>query len=103
MRFAGNNLSCQNCHLDSGTNRNGLPLVGVFKTYPKFLARDQRVVALPERLNECMTRSMNGRKLSDESREMLALLAYMRFIGEPSPVASGAAPAAGLAGAAGPG
>jgi thiosulfate dehydrogenase len=96
MRFAGNNLACQNCHLDGGTNRNGLPLVGVFKTYPKFLARDQRVVALPERLNECMTRSMNGRKLSDESREMLALLAYMRFIGDPAPVASEPAPPAPL-------
>ena len=96
MRFAGNNLACQNCHLDGGANRNGLPLVGVFKTYPKFLARDQRVVALPERLNECMTRSMNGRKLSDESREMLALLAYMRFIGNPPPISSEPAPPAPL-------
>ncbi len=40
MRFAGDNLACQNCHLDGGTNRTGLPLVGVFKIYPKFLARD---------------------------------------------------------------
>jgi thiosulfate dehydrogenase len=96
MRFAGNNLACQNCHLDGGTNRSGLPLVGVFRTYPKFLARDQRVVALPERLNECMTRSMNGRKLPDESREMAALLAYMRFIGDPAPVSSEPAPAAPL-------
>jgi len=93
MRFAGNNLACQNCHLDGGTNRNGLPLVGVFKTFPKFSPRDQRVISLTERLNECMTRSMNGRKLPDESREMAALLAYMRFIGEPPPVASEPAPA----------
>ena len=96
VRFAGNNLACQNCHLDSGTNRTGLPLVGVFKTYPKFLARDQRVVSLPERLNECMTRSMNGRTLPDDSREMAALLAYMRFIGDPPPVAAEPAPAAPL-------
>ena len=85
LRYAGNNLACQNCHLDGGTNRTGLPLAGVFKTYPKFLARDQRVVSLPERLNECMTRSMNGRPLPDDSREMAALLAYMRFIGEVPP------------------
>ena len=96
MRFAGNNLACQNCHLDAGTSRTGLPLVGVFKTYPKFLVRDQRVVSLPERLNECMTRSMNGRKLPDDSREMLALLAYMRFIGDPPPVVTEPAPAAPL-------
>jgi thiosulfate dehydrogenase len=96
MRFAGNNLACQNCHLDAGTSRTGLPLVGVSKIYPKFLARDQRVVSLPERLNECMTRSMNGRKLPDDSREMTALLAYMRFIGDPPAVSTQPAPPAPL-------
>jgi thiosulfate dehydrogenase len=85
-RFAGNNLSCQNCHLDGGTNRAGLPLVGVAKTYPKFSTRDNRVLSLPERLNDCMTRSMNGRPLPEDSREMKALVAFMQFIGDPAPV-----------------
>jgi thiosulfate dehydrogenase len=82
MRFAGNNLACQNCHLDAGTNRYAMPLVGTFKTYPKYSTRDQRVISLSERLNECMTRSMNGRPLPDESREMKALLAFMRYVGD---------------------
>jgi len=86
VRFAGNNLACQNCHLDGGTNRYALPLVGVYGTYPKFLARDNRVVSLRERLNECMTRSMNGRPMPDASREMSAFLAYLKFIGGPEPV-----------------
>jgi thiosulfate dehydrogenase len=88
MRFAGNNLTCQNCHLDAGTNRYAMPLVGTFKTYPKYSTRDHRVISLSERLNECMTRSMNGRPLPDESREMKALLAFMRYIGDapPAPV-----------------
>ena len=85
LRFAGNNLTCQNCHLDAGTNRHGLPLVGVFKTYPKFSERDQRVVSLSERLNECMTRSMNGRDLPEDSREMAGLLAFLRYVGDPPP------------------
>lgn len=68
-RFAGNNLACQNCHLDGGTNRAGLPLVGVAKTYPKFSTRDHRVLSLPERLNDCMTRSMNGRPLPEDSEK----------------------------------
>ncbi len=93
-RFAGNNLSCQNCHLDGGTKRSGLPLVGVFKTYPKFSARSGRTISLDERLDECMTRSMNGRKLPGDSREMVASLAYMRFIGGPEPIKSEPAPAA---------
>ena len=96
-RFAGNNLACQNCHLDVGTNRSGLPLVGVYKIYPRFLERDQRVVSLTDRLNECMTRSMNGRKLPDDSPEVTALLAYLRFIGDPPAIAMLPADAAPLA------
>jgi thiosulfate dehydrogenase len=92
LRFAGNNLACQSCHLDAGTNRTGLPLVGVYRTYPKFLVRDQRVVALPERINECMRRSMNGRILPYDSREMTALLAYLQSIGDPPPARTEPAP-----------
>jgi thiosulfate dehydrogenase len=93
-RFAGNNLACQNCHLDAGTHRAGVPLVGVYRTYPKFSARSGRVISLAERIDECMTRSMNGRKLPDTSREMMAYLAYLKFIGEPQAVTTEPAPAA---------
>lgn len=91
-RFAGNNLSCQNCHIDGGTNRHALPLVGVFNIYPRFLARAGRAVSLPERVNQCMTRSMNGRPLPDDSHEMAAFLAYMKFIGAPEAVHAEPAP-----------
>ena len=98
MRFAGNNLTCQNCHLDGGTSRHAMPLVGIFKAYPKYSTRDKRVISLTERLNECMERSMNGRALPDESREMQALLAFMRYIGDaeaaPAPSAPEAPPMA---------
>jgi thiosulfate dehydrogenase len=91
-RFAGNNLSCQNCHIDGGTNRHALPLVGVFNIYPRFLTRSGRVVSLPERVNQCMTRSMNGRPLPDDSPEMAAFLAYFKFIGGPEAVHAEPAP-----------
>lgn len=96
LRFAGNNLACKNCHLDSGTNRAAMPLVGVAKTFPKFSERDQRVISLVERINECMTRSMNGRRLPDESREMNGFLAFMRYIDGPEPIYAPPAPAAPL-------
>jgi thiosulfate dehydrogenase len=92
LRFAGNNLTCQNCHLDAGTNRYAMPLVGVFKTYPKYSTRDKRVISLSERLNECMVRSMNGRSLPDGSREMTALLAFVRYIGDAPPAPPQPAP-----------
>ena len=92
MRFAGNNLTCQNCHLDAGTNRYAMPLVGVFKAYPKYSTRDKRVISLGERVNECMERSMNGRPLPDDSREMKALLAFMRYVGDVPPAPALPAP-----------
>jgi thiosulfate dehydrogenase len=93
-RFAGNNLACQSCHLDGGTNRTGLPLVGVLKTYPKYSNRDGRVISLLERVNECMERSMNGHTLPADSREMAAFLAFMQSVNAPTPMKSEAAPAA---------
>jgi thiosulfate dehydrogenase len=85
MRFAGNNLSCQNCHLDGGTNRHALPLAGIYKTFPKFSPRDRRAISMAERLNECMVRSMNGRALPEESPEMQALVAFVRYLGDLPP------------------
>lgn len=105
MRFAGNNLACTNCHLDGGTNRAGLPLLGVVGTYPKYSARSDRTITLPERINECMTRSMNGRPLPETSREMAGFLAYLQSLAdrphiEPSaPAASPPEPADAARGA----
>ncbi len=79
-RFAGNNLACQSCHIDAGLKPDALPLAGVFKTYPKYSSRSGRVISLDERIDECMTRSMNGRALPTTSREMFALSAYLRSI-----------------------
>src|SRR5262245_65842463 len=42
MRYAGNNLTCQNCHLDGGTRRFGLPMIGVYGAFPTYMAREDR-------------------------------------------------------------
>ena len=63
LRYAGNNLACTNCHLDSGTSPFGLPLRGVAAAYPGFNQRSGRVITLQERVNQCMTRSMAGRAM----------------------------------------
>ncbi len=74
MRFSGNNLACANCHLDGGTRPNGLALTGVSARYP----RDGETLA--DRINGCMTRSMNGRPLPEGGPEMAAILAYLDFL-----------------------
>ncbi|MES1179800.1 MAG: c-type cytochrome, partial [Hyphomicrobium sp.] len=82
-RFAGNNLACSNCHLNAGLVPFAAPLVSTFATFP-MLVNDE-VLTLQERINGCMTRSMNGRPMPEASREMNALIAYIRWLGDKSP------------------
>jgi thiosulfate dehydrogenase len=90
-RFSGNGLECTNCHLDAGTSRFALALVGIAGLYPKFSARVDAVQDLADRVNDCMQRSMNGRPLPRDSRDMRGLLAYLDFLGADTP--RGQAPA----------
>ena len=79
-RFAGNNLACGNCHLNAGTVKFGIPLFGLFGQFPVYSARGGAEITLEDRLNACMTRSMNGRALPVESPEMQAIVAYIKFL-----------------------
>lgn len=80
MRYAGNRLACQNCHLDAGTKYYGIPYVGVPGRFPQYRGRENKVGSIEERINGCMERSMNGRPLPVDSREMRAMVAYMQWI-----------------------
>ena len=75
-RFAGNNLACGNCHLQAGTKKFGIPLFGLFGAFPHYSARLGAQMTIEERLNACMTRSMNGRPLPAGAPEMQALVAF---------------------------
>src|SRR5262249_29452271 len=79
-RFAGNNLACGNCHLQAGTKKFGIPLFGLFGVFPRYNARLGAEMTIEERLNACMTRSMNGRALPAGGPEMQALVAYIKFL-----------------------
>ncbi len=80
MRFSGNGLECQSCHLNAGTTKFGLPLAGVWGLFPLFIGRENEVRTLEERINGCMERSMNGRALPLGGPQMKAMLTYIRFI-----------------------
>jgi thiosulfate dehydrogenase len=79
-RFAGNNLACQNCHLQAGAQPYAMPMTGVWGQFPQYRGREGAVDMLEERINGCMERSMNGRVLPLESREMKAFSSYMRWL-----------------------
>jgi thiosulfate dehydrogenase len=80
QRFAGNNLTCGNCHLNAGTQPYAMPMIGVWGQFPQYRAREGAVVTIEDRINGCMERSMNGRALPLDSREMKAFSAYIRWL-----------------------
>ncbi|MDC6389311.1 c-type cytochrome [Maribacter sp. PR1] len=84
-RFAGNNLSCTNCHLQYGIQAGSGSWVGVVKRFPQFRGRENRMGDLQDRINGCMERSMNGKKLPKDSEEIKAIIAYMDWLGEGLP------------------
>lgn len=79
-RIAGNNLACQNCHLQGGTQPYAMPVMGVPGKFPQYRAREGRVATLEDRINGCLERSMNGRAVEPQSREMQAFTSYMRWL-----------------------
>ena len=79
-RYAGNNLACSNCHLEAGTKKFGLPLFGLYNDFPQYSARSGGEISIEDRINSCMTRSMNGRPLSHDAPEMQAIVAYIKFL-----------------------
>lgn len=83
--YAGNNLSCNNCHLWSGTKAYAAPLVGIIKRFPQFRGRENKIGTIEERVNGCMERSMNGKIIPPDGKEMSGLLAYMSWLSRDIP------------------
>ncbi len=86
LRYAGNNLTCQSCHLLAGTQRYGLPMIGVYALFPTYIARENEVRTIEDRIEGCMERSMNGRPMPQDGREMKALVAYLQFLSTGVPI-----------------
>lgn len=85
MIFAGNNLACNNCHLNAGTKEFAAPYIGLTQRFPQFRGREGKEGTIEDRINGCMERSMNGHKLPADSREMEAIVAYMEWLSRDMP------------------
>ncbi|GAB5498642.1 MAG: c-type cytochrome [Pseudohongiellaceae bacterium] len=77
-RFSGTSMDCASCHLDTGTRPGTLSLLQTVNSYPRFSGRDGGERDLRDRINGCMTRSMNGRELSRDSVEMVSMEMYIQ-------------------------
>ncbi|NVJ84750.1 MAG: c-type cytochrome [Algoriphagus sp.] len=85
VRKISNGLNCQNCHLNAGTAPLGNNYGAVAATYPKIRARSGKSEDIPKRINDCFERSLNGQGLERNSKEMIAMVAYMEWLGKDVP------------------
>ena len=85
-RHVGNKLQCVSCHPDNGTRRNVMPWVGVYARFPQYRARAGSIQIIEDRINDCFERSMNGKALVPESRDMRDIVAYLAFLSSGYPV-----------------
>lgn len=86
MRYAGNNLACTSCHQNDATKPYAMPWVGVSATFPQYRGREDDLSTVEERVNGCMQRSMNGKALPLDSREMKAFVTYIHFLSRGIPI-----------------
>jgi thiosulfate dehydrogenase len=77
-----NGMNCQNCHLDAGTKPFGNNYSLVASTYPKMRARSGTKEGVEKRVNDCFERSLNGEPLKHDSKEMQAMVAYIKWVGK---------------------
>ncbi|MBP6344294.1 c-type cytochrome [Neisseriaceae bacterium CLB008] len=81
----GAQMNCNSCHMGNGKEEKGAHYVNAYNSYPKKMPRAGKMVDLPMRINGCFQRSMNGKPLAVDSREMQAMLAYMAWLSEGLP------------------
>lgn len=95
-QYATSGLRCTSCHQGDGVRLTAAPLTGSHARFPKYLPRSGAVITLADRINYCFTRSLAGRAVPSDSREMQDMLAYMAFLSKGIPVGTTIAGAAGL-------
>lgn len=76
----GNKMNCTNCHLDAGTRPYGLNFFSTHARYPQYRARENRILTLAERVNNCIERPHNGIAIPLDSKEMIAIVSYMKWL-----------------------
>lgn len=83
--FSGNGLSCKSCHLKSGQKAFAIPFIGLSQKFPEYIAREDRIETLADRINGCFERSLNSSKIKNDSAEMQAIIAYINWLSKDVP------------------
>jgi thiosulfate dehydrogenase len=84
--YAGNALTCANCHLDRGRLADSAPMWAAFGRYPRYRKKNDKVNTLADRIQGCFVFSMNGNPPPAGSRTMVALESYFHWLATGAPV-----------------
>ncbi|HEY2581921.1 MAG TPA: c-type cytochrome [Mucilaginibacter sp.] len=77
-----NGMNCQNCHLYGGSRIFSNNYAVVPASYPKLSYRSGKVQPVTMRIAECFNRSLAGRVPDTNGREVQAMVAYFKWIGQ---------------------
>ena len=85
--FVGNKLNCANCHLKGvdgkpGTAGSIASWLDTATGFPAWSKREKSVQTLQDRSNNCFMRSMNGKRLPQDSKASIAIAAYITWLAE---------------------
>jgi thiosulfate dehydrogenase len=85
-KYLGNKMNCTNCHLDAGTRPYGLNYFSSHARYPQYRGRENEILTLEQRINNCVERPHNGKPLPLDSKEIVAMACYMKWLSTNVPV-----------------
>jgi thiosulfate dehydrogenase len=77
-----NGMNCQNCHNQAGTKSYGFNFSQVATTFPQFNKRSGSFISISQRISSCFHRSLNGQCPDTNSKEIKAMIAYMKWLGK---------------------
>ena len=79
-KYVGNTLTCNDCHLESGTQAFSAPMIDLAGLFPMYSKRAGHVITLTNRIQECFVRSEAGTPPPANSKTMRALVAYIDWL-----------------------
>jgi thiosulfate dehydrogenase len=79
-KYLGNKMNCTHCHQDAGTKPFSLNLMRSHERYPQYRSREDKILTIAHRINNCVVRPHNGIPLPYDSKEIIAIQAYLKWI-----------------------
>ncbi|MHB1586775.1 MAG: c-type cytochrome [Acidiferrobacteraceae bacterium] len=84
-RYAGNALSCRNCHIDRGRRAGSAPMWAAYVAFPAYRTKNHKVNTIQQRIQGCFRFSENGHPPAEGSRTMIALVSYFSWLSQGAP------------------